>query len=89
MKGLIFEILRYFLIKKRSLDKGTRLGWVTLLYNPNRYVPLQRVGFLGLFGLKTGIDFAHFNLESGMVFKGTTVVYERICSNLRNGDISS
>ena len=69
MKGLIFEILRYFLIKKkRSLDKGTRLGWVTLLYNPNRYVPLQRVGFLRLFGLKTGIDFAHFNMESGIWF---------------------
>ena len=68
MKGLIFEILRYFLIKKRSLDKGARLGWVTLLYNQNRYVPLQRVGFLRLFGLKTGIDFAHFNLESGIWF---------------------
>ena len=30
------------------------------------------VGFLGLFGLKTDIDFAHFGLESGMVFKVTT-----------------
>ena len=30
------------------------------------------------FGLKTGIDFAHFGLESGMVFEGTTGVYERI-----------
>lgn len=30
------------------------------------------VGFLRLFGLKTDIDFAHFGLESGMVFKGTT-----------------
>ena len=25
-------------------------------------------GFGGLFGLKTGIHFAHFDLESGMVF---------------------
>ena len=25
-----------------------------------------------------GIDFAHFGLESGMVFGGTTGVYERI-----------
>ena len=33
---------------------------------------------LGLFGLKTGIDFAHFGLESGMVFEGTTGVHERI-----------
>ena len=30
------------------------------------------------FGLKTGIDFAHFGLESGMVFDGPTGVYERI-----------
>ena len=34
---------------------------------------------LGLFGLKMGIDFAHFGLESGMVFEGTTGVHaERI-----------
>jgi len=26
---------------------------------------------LGLFGLKTGIHFAHFGLGSGMVFEGT------------------
>ena len=30
------------------------------------------------FGLKMGTDFAHFGLESGMVFEGTTGVYERI-----------
>ena len=35
-------------------------------------------GFLRRFGLKTGIDFAYFGLESGMVFEGTTGVYERI-----------
>ena len=35
-------------------------------------------GFLCRFGLKTDIDFAHFGLESGMVFEGTTGVYERI-----------
>ena len=29
------------------------------------------------FGLKTGIDFIHFGLESGMVFEETTGVYER------------
>ena len=33
---------------------------------------------LGLFGLKTGIDFAHFGLESSMVFEETTGAYERI-----------
>ena len=36
------------------------------------YVPPHRVGFLRRFGLKTGPDFAHFGLESSMVFKGTT-----------------
>ena len=36
----------------------------------------QRVGFLHRFGLKTGIDFAHFGLESGMVYDGTKVVYQ-------------
>ena len=38
----------------------------------------QGCGFLLLFGLKTGIHFAYFVLESGMVFKGTTEAYERI-----------
>ena len=46
--------------------------------NRIRYVPLQRVWFLGLFSLKTGIDFAHFGLELGMVYEGTTETYERI-----------
>ena len=36
-------------------------------------MPSQRVGFLGLFGLNMGIDFARFGLESGMVFERTTV----------------
>ena len=58
------------------------LGWGgggdTPLYKPYRYVPPQRVEFLGLFGLKTGIDFGHFGLESGMVVEGTTGKYERI-----------
>ena len=53
-------------------------GGPTLLYKPYMYVPPQRVGFLYRFGLKTGIHFAHFGLESGMVFEGTTRVYERI-----------
>ena len=33
------------------------------------------VGFWGLFGLKTGIHFADFGLESGMVFEGITGAY--------------
>ena len=48
---------------------NARLG--TSLYTPYRYVPLQRVSFLRYFGLKTGIDFAHFGLESDMVFEET------------------
>ena len=52
-------------------------GWATPgggtpFYKPYRYVPRHQVGFLGLFGLKTGIHFALFGLESAMVFEGTT-----------------
>jgi len=52
-------------------------GGVTPFYKPCGHVPPQRVGVLRLFGLKTGIDFAQFGLESGMVFEGTTGAYER------------
>ena len=41
-------------------------------------MPPHRVGFLRRLGLKTGIHFVHFGLESGMVFKGTTGVYELV-----------
>ena len=51
-------------------------GGDTPLCKPYKYVPLQRVWFLGLFGLKTDIHFAHFGLESGMVFERTTGAYE-------------
>ena len=46
-------------------------GGGTPLYKPHRYVPPHAVGFLGLFGLQTGIPFAHFGPESGMIFEGT------------------
>ena len=42
----------------------------TSLYKLYRYVPSQRVGFLRCFGLKTGIHFSHFGLESSMIFRG-------------------
>ena len=42
----------------------------TPLYKLYRYVRPHRVGFLRRFGLKTDIHFAHFGLESGMVFEG-------------------
>ena len=48
------------------------------LYRLFKYVPPQKVGFLRCVGLKTGIHFAHFGLESGMIFEGPTGVYERI-----------
>ena len=41
-------------------------------------MPSQRVAILRRFGLKTGIHFAHFGLESDMVFEGATGAYERI-----------
>ena len=55
-------------------------GGSTLLYKPYRYVPPHREGVLGRFGLKTDIHFAHFDLESGMVFEGTT--YESVWTYL-------
>ena len=39
-------------------------------------MPPQRVGVLRCFGLKTGIDFAHFGLQSGMGIEGITGVLE-------------
>ena len=47
-------------------------------------MPPQRVGFLALFGLKMGTHFAHFGMESGMVFEGTTGVYERFIVSIPN-----
>ena len=43
-------------------------------------MPPQRICFGGVFGLKMGIHFAHFGLESGMVFESATGAYE--CSYL-------
>ena len=43
------------------------------------YVPPQRVWFFSRFGLKTGIVLDYYGLKSGMVFKGTTRAYKRIC----------
>ena len=41
-------------------------GGVLPLYEPYRYVPSQRVGFLRRFGRKMGVDFKQFGLKSGM-----------------------
>ena len=52
-------------------------GVGTPLHKPYRYVPPKRLWFWGRFVSKTGIHFAHFGLESGMLFEGTTGAYER------------
>ena len=57
--------------------EGRGLG--THLYKLYRYVPPQREWFLSRFSLKTGIDFDHYGLKSGMVFKRTARAYKRIC----------
>ena len=49
---------------------------------PEGNIPLykpQRVWFWSRFVLKTGTDFDHYGLKSGMVIKGTMGAYKRIC----------
>ena len=66
-------------LEKRITPLQSPRSWGgTPLYKPYRYVSPQRVWFLGLFGLKTGIHFAHFGLESSIVFEGTMRVYGHI-----------
>ena len=62
------------------LRGGRGGGGATPVSKLYRYVLPHRVGFLRRFGLKTGIGIhvGHFGLESGMVFEGTTGVYEHI-----------
>ena len=48
-------------------------GGGTSLYKPFRYVPPKRVRFLRRFGL-----------ESGIVFRGATMVHEDICRLVPN-----
>ena len=68
-----------------TLEPG---GGGTPLYKLYRQVPPHRVGFLRRFGVKTGIHFGHFGLESGMVFEGVSIPneYERKKNmRIRNG----
>ena len=72
---------------KNQPQENWMLGLITPLYHethiavcaPHPPPPLPKSMVLRRFGLKTGIDFLHFSLESGMLFEGTTGVYERIC----------
>ena len=61
----------------RSREGPSRGGGVLPYISHTGYVLPHRVGFLRRSGLKTGIQFAHFGLESGIVFEGTKGVYER------------
>ena len=65
--------------ERKRLLTDSRGGGGTPPYKLYRYVPPQRVWFSSRFGLKTGIDFDHYGLKSGMVSKGTTGAYKRIC----------
>ena len=71
--GRTKEIIYKILVRLRNKDpiRVAPGGGGTPLYKLYRYVPPYRVGFLRRFGLKTIIHFAHFGLESGMVFEGT------------------
>ena len=60
------------------LGLGGGGGGGTPLYKPYRYVQPQRIRFLSLCSLNSGIHFVHFGLESGVVFEESTEVYERI-----------
>ena len=60
------------------MDYTAKIVGGTPLYKLQRYVQPHRLGFFRLFDRKTGIDFVHFCLESGIVYEGTTGVYERI-----------
>ena len=69
----ILDCLAFWFFKTLPGCRAYSPGGSTPLYKILRYVPPQC-----RFGLKTGIHFAHFGLESGMVFEGTTGLYERL-----------
>ena len=66
------KFLGNILWKKLTEPEGTPL------YMPDIGMHMYRVWRLCCFVLKTGTDFAHFGLESGMGFEGATGVYERM-----------
>lgn len=74
-----FIVCRWLTSIVITSPRGGGGGWGTSLNKPYRFVPHQKVCFLCCYGLKTGKDFAHFGLEWGMAFEGSTGVYERIC----------
>ena len=73
----------------RTQSKGVGGGGGTLLYQLYRYVPPQRVCFLSRFSLKTDIDFDHYGLKSGTIFKGTTTAYKHMENGMFWSEIAS
>ena len=63
---------KLFSVSLRARRGGGGVGVLPYISYIYRYVPPHRVEFLRRFGLKTGIHFAHFGMESGVVFEGTT-----------------
>ena len=49
----------------------------------------QRVCFLSCCGLKMDIDFDHYSLKSGMLFKGTTRAYKHMENGMFCSEIGS
>ena len=65
-----YEDASYFSSYKLPQCEVKSIPGGTPLYRPCGYVPPQRVGFCVVLVLeKTEIDFVHFDLELGMVFK--------------------
>ena len=58
-------------------DVGTGGGGVPYISYIGVCRPIGQ-GFSAVLVRKTGIHFGHFGLESGMVFEGTTGLYERL-----------
>ena len=74
---VLFKTLKFYI---SDIPGGGGGGWGVLPYisHIGMCCPVGW-GFCAVFGLKTGlIHFAHFGLESGVVFEGTTGEYERI-----------
>ena len=67
---------RFFFFRSPQSRSLFSASLTTFCLTARAYLNTQRYGLFC--SLKAGIDFAHFGLESGMVFEGTTGVYERI-----------
>ena len=65
------------IVNNSNITKHNTRGGGTPLYKVYRYVPPQRVWFLSRLGLKTGIDFDNYGLNSGRVF-GAGNIYESL-----------